>query len=120
MTASVWFHSTLVSLIAVTLACSDSAGPGDTAGIFVLARVQQDPLPTVLDENPYFVIRVFSDTIRLGENGIGRISGMRESVPQGGTSEGPVHIETALHYRVTGSRIEMDFDCPPDADCIAG
>src|SRR4051812_19028341 len=118
MTASVWFHSTLVSLIGVTLACSDSAGPGDTPGIFALSQVQQDPLPAVLAENPYFVIRVFSDTIRLGQNGTGRISGVRESVPlQGGTGEGPVHIETALHYRVIGHRIEMDFDCPPNADC---
>jgi len=121
MTASVWFRSTIPSLLGLTLGCTDSAGPGDTSGIFVLTQVQQDPLPAVLAENPYFVIRVFSDTIRLGENGTGRISGVRESVPlQGGTGEGPVHLRTALHYRMSGSQIEMDFDCPANADCIPG
>jgi hypothetical protein len=39
---------------------------------------------------------------------------------QGGTGDGPVHIETALHYRVLGTQIQMDFDCPDVATCIAG
>jgi hypothetical protein len=121
MTASVWFNSALTSFIGLTLACSSPAGPGDAPGIFVLTQVQQDPLPTVLSENEYFAVRVFSDTIRLREDGTGSISGVRESVPlQGGSSAGPIHIANGLHYRVVDGRIEIEFDCPPLATCIAG
>jgi hypothetical protein len=119
MTASVWLNSALASLISVTLACSDSTGPGPSPEVFVLRQVQQDLLPTVMSQNEFFVIRVLSDTIRLRGDGTGNFSGVRESVPsQGGSGEGPVHIGSDLHYRVIGTRVEIDFDCPDMAICV--
>jgi len=119
MITSVWLHSALASSIVLTLACSESSGPVEEPSTFILRQVQQDPLPTVLAQTETFVIRVMSDTIRLAEDGTGSNGGVRESVPlQGGSGEGPVHIANDLHYRLTGNRIEIDFDCPPGADCI--
>jgi hypothetical protein len=121
MTGSRWRYSTLVLSLALTLACNDSSGPVPATGTFVLRQVQQDLLPTVMAQSEFFVIRVLSDTIRLAEDGTGTISGVRESVPvQGGTGDGPVHIETPLHYHILGTQILMDFDCPDMATCIAG
>jgi hypothetical protein len=78
-------------------------------------------VPTVMAQNEFVVIWVLSDTIHLAPDGTGTISGVREFVPlQGGTGDGPVHIETPLHYRVFGNQIQMDFDCPDLANCIAG
>lgn len=121
MTTSVWLYSVLALSIALASGCSDSSGPVPASETFVLRQVEQDPLPTVMAQNEFFVIRVLSDTIRLAQDGTGTISGVRESVPlQGGTGDGPVHIETTLHYRVLGDQIQMDFDCPDLATCIAG
>jgi hypothetical protein len=124
MFASVSFRTSLAILVALTIACGESAGPevapGVVPGTFVLRRVAGDPLPTVLYNNEIFATLVVSDTIRLRPDGTGTISGVREAVPlqPGLVGDGPVHILTNFHFRRVGGQVEITYDCPPGALCI--
>jgi hypothetical protein len=120
MSPSTSFRIFPAVLVGLTLSCGDSAGPGDAAGLYVLRQVEQDPLPTVLYQNEFFITRVLSDTIRLVGDGRGIIRGVREAVPvqPGGDGQELFPIVTNLRFRLAGSQIEIDFECPPWADCI--
>jgi hypothetical protein len=110
----------LAILVALTIACGDSAGPEAAIGTYVLRRVDGDLLPTVLYDNGIFATRVISDTIRLRPDGTGTISGVRETVPlqPGLPGDGPLHILTNFHFVTVAGRLEITYDCPPGALCI--
>ena len=123
MSASISFQTNLTILVALSVACGESAGPvapDVVPGTFVLRLVDGDPLPTVLYSNGIFATRVISDTIRLQQDGTGTIAGVRETVSlqPGVPGEGPVHIQTNFHFVRVDGRLEITYDCPPGALCI--
>jgi len=112
-----------IALVCTTLlfGCGDSLGPGDVAGTYVLQRVAGDALPTLLYTTEFVKIRVFADTLRFKIDGRGSISTFRESEPvKGDGPSEPFRWQTGLSYRVVEDRIEVTFDCPPNASCVKG
>jgi hypothetical protein len=120
MTGSRWLYSAAASLM--SLGCSHSiTGPVDPTAVFILRRIQQQALPTVMTQTEFVVVRVISDTIRLARDGTGTISGVREVIPlQNGAGNGPEHVVINFHYQQTNNRIEIEFDCPDMATCVPG
>ena len=111
----------MVLLSAVlALACGEALGPGDIAGTYALQRVAGDPLPAVLYTTQTVVVRVFADTLRFTADRRGISTTVRESEPvTGGPATEPRRGETGFSFRVADGRIEVAFDCPINANCVA-
>lgn len=104
---------------AVPLACDDSLGPGDIAGTYVLRSVAGDALPTVLITTELVKIRVLADTLRFKLEQRGSISTFRESEPVAGDGPSePFRWQSGFSYQIIDDRIEVAFDCPPNASCV--
>ncbi len=109
---------TLIAL-ALPLACGEPLAPGDVVGTYALHNVAGDALPTVLYTNEFLTVRVLADTLRFTLDGRGSINTLRENDPR--ARDGPTQIDrwqTEFSYRVIEDRIEVAFDCPPNASCI--
>ena len=107
----------------VILGCGGSTEPQPTGGVtYVLRRVAGDALPTLLATNDVGQIRVYADTILLAGDGTGSRSAITEFIPTipGIPNDGPGSSGSPLHYRVGIDRVEISFDCPPNANCVAG
>ena len=105
---------------AIPLACSDSLAPGDVLGTYVLRSVAGDALPTLLYTTEFVKIRVFADTLRFTLDGRGSINTLRESEPvKGDGPTEPFRWQEAFSYKIIEDRIEVAFDCPPNANCVA-
>lgn len=104
------------------LGCSDSLGPEDVAGLYALERIGSEPLPAVLFETEYGIVRVESETILLRADGTGTISGVQESIPwqDGHSATGPVWTERVIRFRTVAGRIEIEFVCAPNESCLLG
>ena len=112
----------LITLLSVLLplACGDPLSPSDVAGTYALQRVAGDTLPAVLYTNDNVTVRVFADTLRFTVDHRGALITVRESEPlAGGPSTGPVHWETPFTFRIVEDRIEVGFECPINANCVA-
>ena len=107
--------------LAAPLSCSDSLSPGEVPGTYVLRNVAGDPLPAVLYTTEFTKIRVFADTLRFTLNGRGSINTFRESEPvKGDGPTEPFRWQEGFSYRLVDNRIEVTFDCPPNANCLKG
>lgn len=106
----------------LVLGCSDSLAPEDVAGVYVLERIGSDPLPAVLFETEYGIVRVESESIRLRADGTGTVSSMKESIPwqDGHSATGPVWSERAIRFRTVAGRIEIEFVCAANESCLPG
>jgi hypothetical protein len=84
------------------------------AGYYVLRTLAGDPLPAVGNQAANLV--VMGDTIRLRADGTGLETGV-ELVLDGTLPEGEIKrgYERQFNYRLSGSRIEVEFPCPRDA-----
>src|SRR3954469_5962851 len=109
----------VLTLSAVFLSCSSSTEPHSGTTTYVLTEVDGDPLPTVLFTNDVVQVTVLSDTIRLNADGTGTTSGLQRFVllQPDGPPEGPQAITSPIHYRSTTHGLEIDFDCPANANC---
>jgi hypothetical protein len=118
-------HATILALgtvAAVTLGCRDSLGPRDVAGTYVLERVGVEPVPAVIFRDGQGTVRVVADTLRLRVDGRGSFVFIHVIEPAigGAAPEAPTRIEIDFTYDLVGSTIEISYDCPPMALCIAG
>ena len=105
----------------LALGCHNSLGPDDIAGTYVLERVGDDPLPAEVFRDAHGVVSILADTLRLGANGRGGYTSLRVIDLIGSESpQMPSRLEQALTFRIIGSRIEIQFACPPNALCLAG
>jgi hypothetical protein len=59
---------------------------------------------------------VLTDTVRLGPDGTGSQSGVYEWI--GVDSQGPMWGSSEIRYRRLGTYIEIDYVCPPNANCV--
>jgi hypothetical protein len=118
--SSRWIVSLLVAL---TSACGgDSLAPGTPAQAYILARVANDPLPTVLQTTEHGTTRIIAQTIRFGPKGAGSISETTEVVPHaaGQPRLGPAEVTFGIHWVEKEGLLEIEFRCPFNADCVAG
>lgn len=104
---------------ALSLACGELFGP-DLEGVYVLRRVAADTLPAVLYTNDHVTVRVLNESLHFTSARRGTRITLRESQPLSG--EPPTGLrrgEATFGFRVTDGRIEVAFDCPPNANCVA-
>lgn len=115
-------HSFAAVLLTATfaLACVDTLSPAGVAGVYALRNVLGESLPAVSSASSEVTVRVFADTLRLRANGSGRaISVIDIETHVDGIRSGITRNEGTLRYRTTGGRIEVTFDCPINASCVA-
>jgi hypothetical protein len=104
----------------LSLACREPVSPSDVAGAYALERVAGNSLPTIQYANGYVVVRVFAETLSFTPDGRGKdVTVQQDETVSGGLVTGPERRETAFGFRVVDGRIEIAFDCPPGADCVA-
>jgi len=111
-----------IILSAPAAGCRDSLGPDDVAGTYVLHHVVNDPLPAVISRDSRATVHVIADTLRLEVNGKGTFASVHVTTEfvNPPVTRDPIRIETPVTFRVVGSRIEMTFVCPINANCTAG
>jgi hypothetical protein len=104
----------------LSLACGEPLSPRDVAGAYALQRVAGNSLPTIQYANGYVVVRVFAETLGFTPDGRGEdVTVQQSETVTGGLVTGPERSKTAFGFRVVQGRIEIAFDCPPGADCVA-
>ena len=106
---------------AAALGCGDPLRPADVAGAYALVRVESEALPAVLYSNEYVRVRVLADTLRLNADGSGTRIGLRDVEPlqQGVAPAGETRVEGEFRFWTANGRVEVDFICPPNANCVA-
>ena len=110
----------LLMCAGLAAACEEPLGPKDIVGTYALEDVAGEALPAIVDSNSYGILRVLADTLRLTADGRGRRVEVVESEPStGGLPTGPLRWEQSFSFGIVHGWIEIAFDCPWDADCVA-
>jgi hypothetical protein len=88
----------------------------------VLASVANDPLPALLYSFAGGSVHIISQSIRFGPKGSGSITETTEVVPLAGgePAEGPKSVTFGIQWVEKDGRVEVNFSCSPDADCLPG
>lgn len=97
-----------LALAVVAAGCAEGTGPGSEDGTYALVDVEGVPLPVRVGSETWL-----ADTIRIDRGDWARVSVVR--LHGEGTGDEPVRRETDGFVRRDGSRIVLDFFCPPDA-----
>jgi hypothetical protein len=116
--ASPRYSATL--LVLLTLSCSDSLEPGTLGQSYRLDRVAGEALPTVLYTNELGTFHIISQFIHFGPKGTGSLSETAQMVPHTGEPREPQESTSGIQWAEVDGRIEIEFDCPANADCLAG
>jgi hypothetical protein len=92
----------------------DRGGNDGLTGYYVLRTLAGDPLPAVGNQAANLV--VIGDTIQLRADGTGLETGV-ELVLDGTLPGGEIKrgYERQFSYRLSGTRLEVEFPCPRDA-----
>jgi len=107
-----------LSLVAA-LSCGEPTAPLDTGGTYALVRIAGEALPAPSFESEFVRVASVADTLRFYPDGTGSSAVVqRVELPPGGAPE-EMRFASPFHYRVDGVRVEIDFDCPPNASCVA-
>ena len=108
-----------LSPLVFSLSCGDPTGPLDRDGYYALVTVDGDPLPAQVFQNESVRVTSVSETLRFRPDGTGtRVSEELVEQPAGATPE-QMHFDTPFHYIVANGRVQIGFDCPPNASCVA-
>src|SRR4051812_1300422 len=100
--------------------CRDITAPLDYDSNYTLTSIAGDPLPARSFENDYMRMTSIAETLRFRPDGTGnRVSVERVEYVAGGTAPEELHFEAPFHYSVVDGRVQIGFDCPPNALCAA-
>lgn len=102
--------------------CDSPLSPSEVAGTYVLALVNDAPLPAVVSENEWGTVTILADTLRLHSDrrGEGITVQREERHYQGGLEISTNKLQRTFGFTLKDRRIEIHFPCPPNANCIAG
>lgn len=100
--------------------CSEPSGPDGLPGAYRLERFEGRALPAVMNQSSAGTVFIVSQRVILGDDGKGGTITEGRSVDDAHPQGSDFSYAQALSYVVRGSRIEITFICPPNADCIAG
>jgi hypothetical protein len=108
--------------VVLASACSNSLAPGELGDEYTLISVAGDVLPTALYTTEVGTLRGLSQSIRFGPTGTGSITETTELVPaeSGAPGAGPTQTTLGFHWAEVSGRVEITYDCPPNANCAAG
>ena len=107
-------------LVFLTLSCSDSLEPGTLGQRYRLDQVAGDALPTVLYTNEVGTFHIISQFIHFGPKGSGSLLETAQMVPHTGEPPEPQESTSGIQWAEVDGRIEIEFDCPANANCLAG
>ena len=108
---------TLVVLLSVLGGCGDNSLAGER---FILLSLDEYALPAVEFDNGDQRFVVEADTLVFSPNGRGR-RGRRVRVEDaGGVTSTTLTGSTDFTYELKGVDVTVTFDCPINADCVAG
>ncbi len=112
----------LIALAASGLAtaCEGPTRPLEVSGTYVLRQIAGEPLPAIIARDSGSALLLLADTLRLEAGGRGLVARSTMLVSIHAPADGPFRAESPLVYRVSGSRIEITYVCPPNASCVAG
>jgi hypothetical protein len=103
----------------VALSCTSSTEPQHIGASFALVRIAGDALPTYAYITPGFPSKVLGDTLRFHPDGTGASVSVERTEPPAPNAPQTFRHESTFHYRIAGGRVEIGFDCPPLASCVA-
>src|SRR5687767_1941519 len=108
------------SVALATTGCGDATSPDDFAGSYRLERYEGLQLPALVSKTSFGTVSIIDEQLFLSDNGEGvALTTFREVnqvMPQGKLHD----FTRRLDYVLRGSRIEITYECPPNANCIAG
>ena len=107
-------------LVFLTLSCSDSLEPGTLGQSYRLHRVAGDALPTALYTNESGTFHIISQFIHFGPKGTGSLTETAQMVPHTGEPHEPQESTSGIQWAEVDGRVEIEFDCPANVDCLAG
>jgi hypothetical protein len=115
-----WSLAAIVAVALTAGACRQSSSPeaerSGGEGVYVLRTVADAPLPAVVVDNGYVVVRFVADTLRLNPDGTGvQVIVQRARSPDPETPEAEERWVAPLEYTLNGDRIEVSLVCPPNA-----
>jgi hypothetical protein len=103
------------------LACRDATGPRVTRS-YTLRRFDGRTLPTPIYTSASDTAIMLGETLALREDGTAvQATRMYTTAGVSGGEPAGTRVGTATAtYRLIGTRLELTFDCPPNANCIGG
>jgi hypothetical protein len=104
---------------ATALSCSGPTEPRHIAAAFALVRIAGEALPTYAYVTPGFPSTVIADTLRMNLDGTGASVSVERREPPAPDAPQLHRNESTFQYRIEGARVEISFDCPPLASCVA-
>jgi hypothetical protein len=107
-------------LVFLTLSCSDSLEPGTLGQSYRLDLVAGDALPTVLYTNEVGTSHIISQFIHFGPKGTGSLFETAQMIPHTGDPHEPQESTSGIQWAEVDGRIEIEFDCPANANCLPG
>ncbi len=105
-------------LIGALIACGEPAGPS-TGEIYVLRSIDGDALPALFRDGDFATLSIIADTLFLAADGTGREVQLLEMVSRADGSSHTYTSDVDLEYTVTNGDIEVAYECPDMASCIA-
>ena len=103
----------------LTLSCNDPTGPLVDDARYDLVHIAGEALPAQAFQTDLVRVTTESETLRFRADGTGSdIRSQLVEQPAGATPE-EMHFDTPFHYVVANGRIQIGFDCPPNASCVA-
>jgi hypothetical protein len=102
--------------------CDLPLSPSVVVGTYVLASVNDAPLPALALENEWGTVIILADTLRLHSDrrGEGITIQREERHYQNGLEISTNKLQRTFGFILKDRRIEIHFSCPPNAICIAG
>ncbi|MDF2771816.1 MAG: hypothetical protein K0S86_1310 [Geminicoccaceae bacterium] len=108
-----------VALVLAAQGCSDASGL-DPVEMYRMEQFEGAPLPAVVFQDNAVSSTMLGAEALLLRGGQGRMTTTLRNVDPA-TPEGRVESHTfRFTYVVGGTRIEITYECPANADCIAG
>jgi hypothetical protein len=95
--------------------CSDSFGPEDVEGRYILESVSSVRLPVTVSGEGWSY-QMIADTIWFAD----ARAGSRVQVIEWNDGRGRESYEQQFVYRIRDGRVEVTFACPPNASCVEG
>jgi hypothetical protein len=108
----------LVLALAAGQACSDPTGSDRFVGTYQLTRYEGQTLPVTLQQTSAGSVSLIGERLVIGDNGKAHKSTTVHEVNAQTPLGAALSFAQQYAYVIRGSRIELTFICPPDADCI--